>query len=136
MAKGGKGGGSIGGGAVGPVGGKVGGAKGGGGKGGKGKQGGGCPSGQVTVCFDKPVYQLIKAAFDGAIESTASSDGCDPGFMRVCLDMLTAQQLWVAVALKSGAVSKKKKTKGGLSPRLVARTKGGKNPAVSSSPSP
>jgi hypothetical protein len=107
MAKGGKGGGA---GGVGLV--------------GKGKKGGGCAQGQVAICFDKPVYDLILAAFNAAIQSTSRGDGCDPGFMRVCLDLFTAQQLWTTVAFAAGSVSKKKKVKGGLAVGVVGKLKG------------
>ena len=112
MAKGGKGGGSKGSGGVGVV--------------GKGKKGGSCSQGQVAACFLKSDYDLILAAFNAAIQSTSRSSGCDPGSMRVCLDLPIAQSLWTAVAFAAGSVSKKKKGKGkgGLAVGVVAKVKG------------
>jgi hypothetical protein len=119
MAKGGKGGGSKGG---------------SGGKGGpgKGKKGGGCATGQVAACFLKSDYDLILAAFNAAIQSTSRSTGCDPGAMRVCLDLATAQTLWTTVAFATGSVSKKKKKSKGVGTKM----KGLITAAVRTSPRP
>jgi hypothetical protein len=110
MANGGKGGGSKGSGSSGSA--------------GKGQKGGGCSPGQVAACFLKSDYDLILAAFNAAIQSTSRSSGCDPGALRVCLDLSTAQTLWTTVAFAAGSVSKTKKGKGGLAVGVVAKVKG------------
>ena len=121
-----KGGGRKGGGwtlaGTGKGGGKTGGVgKGGGGNGGGGKGGGGkgkgksgpCPSGQITICLDQPTYKKLTDAFNNAVPSTSLTDGCLPGFLRVCLDSDAAQVLFSSFIVGlQGAGGKKKKKKG------------------------
>lgn len=97
MAKGGKGGGSKGSGGVGVV--------------GKGKKGGSCSQGQVAACFLKSDYDLILAAFNAAIQSTSRSSGCDPGSMRVCLDLPIAQRSGPLSLSQPGASQRRRKAK-------------------------